>query len=454
MMLHKDVHVRLHYLKGQHNGRDDTEETLKRELACGTHTLSVLETIKDVRGTQKVLDLDLRGFCFVKAPTNFEDWASEQETKKALIPEVEDLLRQELEGCDEMHVINIKHENNHRELVHVDYTASSVESLVHKIIWRPIKCIASRSFIAIADGRGVDPQKDISTINTGTPMRYGKYRDGYHWYYMSEQAEDDVLLFKTYDSDQNVPSTTCLRTTFDIPDTTPETVSQSIEVQALIFTHPVSEQTVHTRQSEEEVELLKRRVTVLLDEISQSQAFVKAGVDLRQWESKQIAEQMRHLISDRDHSRAEAFSLSMQLFYLEDWIARFYTSWSSTSHYDLSVEHMQRLICSIPRLRQRLGRDEQVYPSYVQSMGPDAEIPLLRQQLQAQHEVIEGLKVGIHARVEDEASEAFVLALQTAVKHERRKDDAIIEELHQEIQRLHVALEVKTAGSEESTEEP
>jgi hypothetical protein len=35
--------------------------------------------------------------------------------------------------------------------------------------------------------------------------------------------------------------------------------------------------------------LLKRRVTILSEEISQSQAFVKAGVDLRQWESKQIA---------------------------------------------------------------------------------------------------------------------------------------------------------------------
>jgi hypothetical protein len=162
---------------------------------------------------------------------------------------------------------------------------------------------------------------------------------------------------------------------------------------------------------------------------------------------------MRHLIPDRDRPRAEAFSLSMQLFYLEDWIARFYTSWSSTSHYDPSVEHMQRLICSIPRLLQRLGRDEQVHPSYVQSMGPDAEILLLCQQLQAQHEEIEGLKGGINAQVEDETSETFVSAVQTAVKHERRKDDAVIEGLRQEIQRLHMALEAKTSGIEGSTEE-
>jgi hypothetical protein len=228
----------------------------------------------------------------------------------------------------------------------------------------------SRSFIAIADGRGVDP-------HTGTPMRYGKYRDGYHWYYMSEQTEEDVPLFKTYDSDQSVPSTTCLRTTFNIPNTTTETVSQTIEVQALIFTHPVSEQTAQARQSGEEVKMLRRRITVLSDEISQSQAFVKAGLDLRQWESRNTAEQIRRLISDRDHSRAEVLSLSMQLVYLENWITNIYIAWSSSSHFDPTLERMQHLICSTPRLRQRLGQDEQAYPNHVQSRGPEAEILLL-----------------------------------------------------------------------------
>jgi hypothetical protein len=44
----------------------------------------------------------------VKAPTNFEDWTSEQEIKKTLIPELKHLLHQELKGSDEIHVINIK----------------------------------------------------------------------------------------------------------------------------------------------------------------------------------------------------------------------------------------------------------------------------------------------------------------------------------------------------------
>lgn len=162
----------------------------------------------------------------------------------------------------------------------------------------------SRFSIAIADGRGVDSQKDISKVDTGTPMRHGRYRDGYHWYYMSEQAKEDVLLFKTYDSDKSQPSTTCLRATFDIPNTPTDRLSETTEIQALIFTHPVSKQVAHDQQSEEEVEMLKRKIASLSDEISESQALIRAGLNLRQWESSKTAEQMRHLISDCDHARA------------------------------------------------------------------------------------------------------------------------------------------------------
>ncbi len=59
------------------------------------------------------------------------------------------------------------------------------------------------------------------------------------------------------------------------------------------------------------------KIKVLSDELSHHQALVRAGLDLRQWESSNTAERMRHLISDRDHSRAEALS-SMQLSYLRE----------------------------------------------------------------------------------------------------------------------------------------
>lgn len=104
----KDVHVRLHYLNEQYDGGDDTGESSKRKTTCKPHTLSVLETIHDVRGAHEEFSLDLQGFRFIKASTKFKDWTLEQEIRKVLVPEIEDLLRQELESCDEIHVIDIK----------------------------------------------------------------------------------------------------------------------------------------------------------------------------------------------------------------------------------------------------------------------------------------------------------------------------------------------------------
>ena len=107
-MLPKDVHVRLHYLIEQRNGEKETGKSSKRKLSCAANALSVLETIHDVRGAHEEFNLDLQGFCFVKAPTKFEGWASKQEIRRVYVPEIEDLLRQELDGCDEIHVISIE----------------------------------------------------------------------------------------------------------------------------------------------------------------------------------------------------------------------------------------------------------------------------------------------------------------------------------------------------------
>lgn len=55
----KDVHVRLHYLNEQHAREKNTIQSSKRKLPCEANTLSVLETIHDVRGAHEEFDLDL-----------------------------------------------------------------------------------------------------------------------------------------------------------------------------------------------------------------------------------------------------------------------------------------------------------------------------------------------------------------------------------------------------------
>ncbi|KAH0351424.1 hypothetical protein KCU83_g4387, partial [Aureobasidium melanogenum] len=340
-------------------------------------------------------------------------------------------------------------------MVHVDYTASSVESLVRQRaeikadyllagrvrlinVWKSIQCTVSRSPIAITDGRDVDIQGDVSQVDTGTPMRHGHYRDGHRWYYMSEQAEEDVLLFKTYDSDPSVPCTACFRTKFDVPNTSAETPSsKTIEIQALVFTHPVSKQVACHLESDE-TESLKRKIKVLSDELSQHQALVRAGLDLRQWESSNTAERMCHIISDRDHSRAEALSLK-------------HAAQLSRELDHASIHVVQSCITLRPGGRTVAAScmfDAEI--TWTSRPGP-AGIPKpgTEYELYAENE---RLKVQMNARVENKMNEAFGSTLQLAVDHERGKDSVVIEDLRQEIQRLQEALRTSKSGNESSTE--
>lgn len=280
----KDIKVQLQYLKD-----DPLYETTKplqitpnfadREgrtnvkLAPGE-----TEVIKDVRGLDHGFDLDKNGFKYVKGPTKMQDWSSQPKIAQEYLPEIEALLRRELDGCDEimfydarirqsgdegLRIQGLSH-NPFAKQVHLDNTASSVITKIRNLtdlkadyllsgrcriinIWRPIKHPVYDCSLAIADGSKLLDGDVIecdrvkaSTNEFWDTMGVVKYRPGYQWYYMSEQAEDDVLLFKNYDSDPDV-SAMPLHTAFDIPaDMVPKgaPTRESIEVRALIFTYP------------------------------------------------------------------------------------------------------------------------------------------------------------------------------------------------------------------------
>ena len=64
------------------------------------------EILHDVRGLggQALGDfsLDQHGFKYVKAPTAFRNWSSQPDIAAQYLPELENLLRSEVEGCDEI----------------------------------------------------------------------------------------------------------------------------------------------------------------------------------------------------------------------------------------------------------------------------------------------------------------------------------------------------------------
>ena len=280
----KNIIVRLQYLKDDplYDTSKPIQVTPPFPRSSRTNvqlTPGPTEILNDVRGREDQFTLDNNGFRYVHAPTNFKDWSSQPQIAKEFLPEMEELLKREVDGCDEVifYDARIRQENNEgvrvqglsynpfARQVHVDNTETSVIEKIHNItdmkadyhlsgrariinIWRPIKHPVYDCGLAIADGgklrEGDVLECDRHRQDTGQywdTMGVIRYRQGFDWYYMPLQDEPDVLLFKNYDSATDVRARHCLHTAFDFP---PEAVPanaptrESIEVRALIFTNP------------------------------------------------------------------------------------------------------------------------------------------------------------------------------------------------------------------------
>ncbi|KAK3619133.1 hypothetical protein LTR56_017611 [Elasticomyces elasticus] len=261
----KDVKVQLTYLKD-----DPLYETVKPlqitpNFADTEHKTNVrlepgqLETLHDVRGLSGSplgnFSLDDHGFKYVKAPTTFTEWGSQPKIAQSYLPELEKLLRQEVEGCDEVLFYDARIRQAGDEGLRVEglsynpfarqvHTDNTERSVIEKItamtemkaefllsgrariinIWRPIKHPVYDCGLAIADG-GTLREDDViecerHLAKTGEywdTMGVIRYRPGFDWYYCSEQAEEDVLLFKNFDTAKDVKARICLHTAFDMP---------------------------------------------------------------------------------------------------------------------------------------------------------------------------------------------------------------------------------------------
>lgn len=193
----KDIAVELQYLKDDPLYKTvkplqitpnfaDKEGRTNVRLAPGPP-----ETLVDVRGLEHGLSLDDNGFTYVKEPTKFKDWSSQPKIAQEYLPELEDLLRRHVGGCDEImfYDARIRQDgddgarvqglsyNPFARQVHVDNTERSVLEKIRNLtdmkadyllsgrariinIWRPIKHPVYDCGLAIADG-GELQQGDI-----------------------------------------------------------------------------------------------------------------------------------------------------------------------------------------------------------------------------------------------------------------------------------------------------
>ncbi|KAL4929530.1 uncharacterized protein BDV17DRAFT_261116 [Aspergillus undulatus] len=229
-------------------------------------------------------NLDTNGFAYRRCPrpalTKAYEYSDPENVGKIFLPECVDILRNEVEGAEEVMVFDwkIRKRKSAKERrrrnpnlqgfarqVHIDtlLTRDKVgipmmerirnhlpEESQHLLsgrvqlinLWRPISGPIEDHPIAVCDRRTLDTSRLIETDvirgeYTGT-MLYPEYEPNgtCQWYYMSKQDVGDVLLFKGFDSKEDCVKYTP-HTSF-IPLNTSENPGcprVSVEVRALVF---------------------------------------------------------------------------------------------------------------------------------------------------------------------------------------------------------------------------
>lgn len=64
------------------------------------------EVFYNLRQSSEQVELDKHGFCFCVAPTEFADWGSRQRVEENYLPEVENILKREVSGADEVQIFD------------------------------------------------------------------------------------------------------------------------------------------------------------------------------------------------------------------------------------------------------------------------------------------------------------------------------------------------------------
>lgn len=208
------------------------------------------EVVHDVRGFGTSFQLDEHGFEYIKhdlLDLTAEDFASKDKIEKTYLPQLEKVLKQQLNGVDQVFIYDFRrrltgeHPLHGKAIdfndkvsalgpatqIHLDQSPLSVVQRVQQFLpeqaeyllqgrvrlinlWRPVNGTVEDWPLAVCDG-GTLPESQLVECERirraflGSTM-YILYKEGIKWYYMSDQGVDDLLLFKTFDSDQSQPA--------------------------------------------------------------------------------------------------------------------------------------------------------------------------------------------------------------------------------------------------------
>ncbi len=190
--------------------------------------------IRDVRPLASTLSLDREGFQLLTAPTSVGDFDDEDAIRTRYYAESISLLKK-LTGA--ARVVVFDHTIRRRVAgatdrtagvprqpvprVHIDYTAKSGPQRVRDLlgdeagallkkrfcvinVWRPIRGPVQDAPLAVTDAQTVDDADFVAT-DLVYPDRIGeiyyvKFNPEHKWFYAPQMRDDEVLLFKCYDS--------------------------------------------------------------------------------------------------------------------------------------------------------------------------------------------------------------------------------------------------------------
>jgi len=223
-------------------------------------------TINDIRGQESSFTMDNNAFAaFASIPSQmtYEDWTSDETITHIYYPEVEKLLLDRVPGASKIYLFDhtIRRPNHSRAPVlraHIDQTAESTAARVtlhlpeeaeqllrgrYRIInvWRPLNGTVVANPLAVADSATVRDE-DLIGVEHRYPDRTGetaavKFNENQKWYYWSGMENEDRLLLKCFDSDEEFGPKGRVPHTAFVDPRTPEGAKgrESIEVRALVF---------------------------------------------------------------------------------------------------------------------------------------------------------------------------------------------------------------------------
>ena len=218
-------------------------------------------------GTEKMGQPDI-GFKLIKHSSAVKNFLDSNEISGTYESEIEAILKS-LTGASRVHIFDhtvrasdpeVREQKQIREpatLVHNDYTsksgyvcldenlgedAASLAKGRFQIInlWRPLVNPVQNFPLVMCDARSVDAT-DLVPTERRAPNHVGEillatFNHEHRWYYFPNMSSNEVLVFKTFDSENSGQTPGSIHTSIDVPGVSPNAPPrESIETRAFVF---------------------------------------------------------------------------------------------------------------------------------------------------------------------------------------------------------------------------